>query len=204
MKKILIGGIGSILLGDDGVGPYAILRLEANYCFDETVTVVDLGTPGLDSVAHLSDNGAEPGTITLYRREHILCCGPAPACMDPHSPVLSESLLIADFAGEGASEVLLIGITGQSYEAGTRLSAAARIAAARFVEAVLAELDRLGADYSSQVTPDTVPAWWEPIKEQRSPAVYTEQQNSSTATCNSAAIRRSAQSGSASGLPVPP
>src|SRR5215471_15748369 len=82
VKKVLIGGIGSVLLGDDGVGPYVVRLLEANYCFDESVTVVDLGTPGLDLVAHLSGvdavvlvdsvkNDAAPGSITLYRREDI-------------------------------------------------------------------------------------------------------------------------------------
>lgn len=176
MKKIVIGGIGSVLLGDDGVGPHVIRLLEANYCFDESVSVVDLGTPGLDLVAHLSgidavilidsvDNGADPGTITLYRREDILRAGPAPVRMDPHSPALSESLLIADFTGEGAKEVLLIGVTGQQYDAGTRLSAWAREGADRAVDAVLAELDRLGAHYSHREATGNLAAWWEPLEE---------------------------------------
>jgi hydrogenase maturation protease len=171
VKKILIGGIGSVLLGDDGVGPYVIRLLEAKYSFDESVALVDLGTPGLDLVAHLSgvdavilvdsvDNGALPGTITLYRRDDILK-GCAAVRMDPHSPALSESLLIADFAGEGAKEVLLIGITGQHYEPGTRLSAAIRGSVSHAAEAVLMELDRLGMQYSNRHTPDTSAPWWE-------------------------------------------
>ncbi len=70
-------------LGDDGVGPYVAGMLEAGYRFDESVTVADLGTPGLDLVAHLSgiyaiilidsvSNGAAPGTVTLYRKEDIM------------------------------------------------------------------------------------------------------------------------------------
>ena len=172
MSKILIGGIGSVLLGDDGIGPYVVRQLEATYSFDESVTVLDLGTPGLDLVAHLSgvdavilidsvDNGAAPGTITLYRRQDIVRCGPAPVRMDPHSPALSESLLIADFTGEGASEVLLIAVTGQQYEAGARLSATVREGATCAMKAVLAELDRLGADYACRATPGGSPAWWE-------------------------------------------
>ena len=76
-KKITIGGIGSVLLGDDGVGPYVAGMLETGYRFEDCVTVADLGTPGLDLVAHLSGinvlilvdsvkNGAAPGTVTLY------------------------------------------------------------------------------------------------------------------------------------------
>ena len=105
--------------------------------FDESVTVADLGTPGLDLVAHLSgidalilidsvSNNAPAGTVTLYRKEDILRHGPAPVRMDPHSPALSESLLIAELAGEGPQEILLIGITGEQYEVGTSLSEAAR------------------------------------------------------------------------------
>jgi len=174
VKKVLIGGIGSVLLGDDGVGPYVVRLLEANYCFDESVTVVDLGTPGLDLVAHLSGvdavvlvdsvkNDAAPGSITLYRREDILRARPAAARMDPHSPALSESLLIADFSGQRAEEVLLVGITGQQYEVGTSLSAAVQSAATRAVDVVLAELNRLGVHYATRAVPATTLAWWEPV-----------------------------------------
>src|SRR5579862_4654778 len=148
VKTITIGGIGSVLLGDDGVGPYVAGVLEAGYLFDENVTVADLGTPGLDLVAHLSgidalilidsvSNNASAGTVTLYRKEDILRHGPAPVRMDPHSPALSESLLIAELAGEGPQEILLIGITGEQYEVGTSLSEAARNAAAAAVVEVL-------------------------------------------------------------------
>lgn len=176
MKKILIGGIGSVLLGDDAVGPRVIRQLEANYSFDECVSIADLGTPGLDLVAHLSGvdavilidsvkNEATPGSVTLYSREDILRGGAVQVRMDPHSPALSESLLIADFAGEGAAEVLLIGITGQQYEVGARLSAAVQRGATQAVDAVLAELDRLGAHYSTRTAPSSSMAWWEPINE---------------------------------------
>jgi hypothetical protein len=67
--------------------------------------------------------------------------------MDPHSPVLSESLLIAEPAGEGPEEILL-GITADQYEVGARLSEAARQAAASAVAEVQAELDRLNISYS--------------------------------------------------------
>lgn len=174
-KRIVIGGIGSVLLGDDGVGPYVAGMLEAGYRFGKGVTVADLGTPGLDLVAHLSGvdavilidsvaNGAALGSVTLYRKEDILRNGPAPVRMDPHSPALSESLLIAELTGEGPREVLLIGITGEQYEAGAGLSEAARRGAAKAVEAVLAELSRLGASCwrSHKVT---YSAWWDPAAE---------------------------------------
>ena len=179
MRKIVIGGIGSVLLGDDGIGPYVTALLEARYRFEGNVTVVDLGTPGLDLVAHLSgidalilidsvSNRAAPGTVTLYRREDILRNGPAPVRMDPHSPALSESLLIAELAGEAPKDILLVGITGEQYEACSPLSDAAIGAAADAVNAVLVELDRLGASYSKNLVADNVVAWWSPIEESSS------------------------------------
>jgi hydrogenase maturation protease len=172
-RKVTIGGIGSVLLGDDGVGPYIIGMLESGYRFDDCVTIADLGTPGLDLVAHLSGidvlilvdsvaNQAEPGTTTLYRRGDIMRHGPAPVRMDPHSPALSESLLIAELAGEGPKEILLIGITGEQYEVGTELSDPVRRASTHAIKEVLAELDRLNISYSNLRT-DPFTAWWKPI-----------------------------------------
>ena len=174
MRKIVIGGIGSVLLGDDGIGPYVATLLETHYRFDSSVTVVDLGTPGLDLVAHLSGidamilidsvaNGAEPGSVTLYRREDILRNGPAPVRMDPHSPALSESILIADLTGQGPQDVLLVGITGEQYEACSSLSESVRKAVAPAVNAVLEELDRLDVSYSKPDAIADLVSWWEPL-----------------------------------------
>lgn len=161
-----------MLLGDDGVGPYVVHVLEKSFRFDDCVTLVDLGTPGLDLVAHLSgvdalilidsvENGSAPGTVTLYRREEILRHGPAPVRMDPHAPALSESLLIAEIAGESPQEVLLIGITGEHYETSTFLSGSVRDAVGRAVLDVLLELDRLGVGYQTIDTACDCVAWWE-------------------------------------------
>ena len=48
VRKTLIGGIGNVLLGDDGVGPYVVKILESMYDFEESVEIIDLGTPALD------------------------------------------------------------------------------------------------------------------------------------------------------------
>ena len=160
------------MLGDDGIGPCVAGMLEAGYRFDDNVTVVDLGTPGLDLVAHLSGidalilvdavaNGAQPGTVTLYRKDDILRHGPSPVRMDPHSPALSESLMIADFSGQGPREVLLIGVTGEQYEAVSSLSESALRGIQAAVKEVLNELDRMGVPYS-KIDGDAFSVWWNP------------------------------------------
>jgi len=133
MKRILIAGIGNVLLGDDGVGPYVVRWLDSAYSFGEGVEVEDLGTPALDFIDHIAgldalividsvDNGRDPGTITLYRRPDLLRNAPS-VRMDTHSPAITESLLAADiFFGMPPREVLLVGISAGSYTAGCQLS----------------------------------------------------------------------------------
>ena len=58
MKKVLIGGIGNVLLGDDGVGPYVARLLDARYEFEDSVEILDLGTPALDLIDQLSSHDA--------------------------------------------------------------------------------------------------------------------------------------------------
>jgi hydrogenase maturation protease len=109
VKSIIIAGVGNVLLGDDGVGPYVAALLKARYQFGEEVQIEDLGTPALDLIDYISgrdvfilidsvQNGEAAGTVTLYSREDILR-HPAGMRMDPHSPALGESLLTAELMG---------------------------------------------------------------------------------------------------------
>jgi hydrogenase maturation protease len=58
IRRIGILGIGNVLMGDDGVGPYTIKLLEARYEFPEQVELQDLGTPGLGITAAFSEYDA--------------------------------------------------------------------------------------------------------------------------------------------------
>jgi len=170
MKRVLIAGIGNILLGDDGIGPYVVRWLDAVYSFDEGVVVEDLGTPALDFIDHIAgldalivvdsvENGQCPGSITLYRKPDIMRNAPA-VRMDTHSPAITESLLAADvFFGMPPREVLLVGISAGSYSAGCELGEAVKNAVGTAARAVLTELDRLAVSYhkKSDASPS---AWW--------------------------------------------
>ena len=169
-SKVAIIGIGNILLGDDGVGPYVVRTLEASYEFDPNVQVLDVGTPALDFIDNLVgmdavilvdsvENDEPAGTITLYRKEDILRHGIS-VRMDPHSPALGESLLTADLMGICPKELLLVGITGRTYDAGCELSAEVRETVDLAIDVVRAELRRLEVPYfptRKQAQPDI---WW--------------------------------------------
>jgi len=170
VKSALIGGIGNVLLGDDGVGPYVLKVLESQYTFGDNVKLVDLGTPaldlthqivGLDAVILVDSVASDepPGTIALYRKEDIVREIPAER-LDPHSPALSECLLTAEMLGTSPRNVLLVGIVGASFEPGLPLTPAVRDSVDRAIEALLSEFDRLGFNYQKRSLPEEPHIWW--------------------------------------------
>lgn len=167
---VLIGGIGNVLLGDDQVGPYIVHLLESQYRLGESVEIADLGTPALDLTHRIVGldavilvdcvDSAEhpPGTVLLYRKADVLRIEPAQR-LDPHSPALSECLMTADMLGASPRELLLVGIAGECFDPGRPLSQSVQQGARNAIEAVLAELERLGVDYEQRETVEP-PVWW--------------------------------------------
>ena len=170
MKNVLIGGIGNVLLADDGIGPYVARLLAARYTFPDGVEIIDLGTPALDLIDQLSgrdavilidsvDAGAEPGTVLTYRKVDIMRHHPA-VRMDPHSPALVDALLSAELFGVAPDDVLLVGVNPGSLEPGCNLSKPVQASLDLVASSVLVELDRLGVEYHPQENPAAVEIWW--------------------------------------------
>jgi hydrogenase maturation protease len=170
LKRVLIAGIGNVLLGDDGLGPYVLHQLEAAYTFEEGVKLEDLGTPALDFIDHLAGldalivvdsvaNERAAGTITLYRREDLFR-HKSSIRMDTHSPAITECLAAAEiFFGASPEEILLIGVSAETYAAGCTLSEAVQGAVEPAMQAVLAELCRLGVTYRKRAKVNSR-VWW--------------------------------------------
>jgi hydrogenase maturation protease len=170
MKRVLIAGIGNVLLGDDGVGPYVLHQLETGYKFEEGVNLEDLGTPALDFIDHIAgldalivvdsvENGKTSGSITPYRKPDLLRHKTS-VRMDTHSPAITECLAAAEiFFGASPAEILLIGVSAETYAAGCTLSVEVKAAVEPAAQAVLAELDRLGVTYWKKANVDSR-AWW--------------------------------------------
>ena len=171
MKPVLIGGIGNVLLGDDGVGPHVVRLLESRYEFGNDVEIADLGTPALDLLHRIAGRNAvifvdcvtsaneAPGSVVLYRKEDILRIEPTPR-LDPHSPALSECLLTAEMLGTSPKNVLLVGVVGQSMEPGCELSAAVREAVQPAIDAIVLELKFLGCNVEEKVIASDSGVWW--------------------------------------------
>jgi hydrogenase maturation protease len=173
VKKVLIAGIGNVLLGDDGVGPFAIKVLEAEYDFQENVELADLGTPGLDLQLYLSgadavilvdsaELGGEAGAIRLFRKQDILRIPPRTR-IDPHSPALRESISLAELIGATPGELLMIGVQGSRFEPGSTLSSSVRQRIPYVIDAVRKELYALGVRCEPKVNAGVPDTWWDSI-----------------------------------------
>jgi hydrogenase maturation protease len=170
-RRIGVLGIGNVLMGDDGVGPYAVRLLEARYEFPEKVELQDLGTPGLGITAVFSDYDAiilidalnakkKAGEVATYRKEQLVQV-PLKPRISPHDPALVEALLFSEISGKCPLEVLLVGVVPQECELGCAMSDAAHLGMEAAICVVLIELERLGAKVKLKARPDEPAIWWE-------------------------------------------
>lgn len=174
MKTILIGGMGNVLLGDDGLGAYVVHLLESQYQFADVVELADLGTPALDLTHRIAGREAvilidcvassqhRAGTILLYDKPGLLAAIPGQR-LDPHSPALSECLLMAEMLGASPENVLLVGSVGESFEPGCGLSGEVRQSLDKVVGAVLGELTRLRIPFTRKAAATEPGIWWQDV-----------------------------------------
>lgn len=170
IPRILVAGIGNILLEDDGFGPQAIARLEAEYEFGAEVELLDLGTPTLDFVDYLVGRdvvvlldalscGGDPGEILTFDGKQLR--GQLPGMrLSAHQPCLFETLYTAENAGIELKEILLVGVVGHSFEVGTQLGPYVTAAIPAALELVAEILKRHGVDVCRREQPLTHGAWW--------------------------------------------
>ncbi len=174
MTRVTIAGIGNVLMGDDGIGPYVARVLEAQYDFDGA-QVADLGTPVLDFPDHLDgsevvliidavENKKAPGSITVYTKADMVRNG-VPVRTDPHSPALSEMMLRAEFTGIGPKDAVLVGITVKACNYYTPISEEVRGAVPAAIEEVLHQAEKLGVRCSEKPHPGSPAIWWDTASE---------------------------------------
>lgn len=151
--RVLVLGLGNVLLRDEGVGVRVIEALAQRYRMPEGVDIVDGGTSGmelLDNVAgceHLLicdavRADAPPGSLIELRD------GQLPALFrnrfSPHQLGVADLLATLTLTGEMPASVTLIGIVPADMALGLELSPAIVQAADRAVECLVAKLRALG------------------------------------------------------------
>jgi hydrogenase maturation protease len=182
LATTFILGLGNVLMGDDGFGPYVARMFAEQYELGTDAEVIDLGTPGLDLTPWLADAhhivivdtvraSEPPGTLRVYEKGDIVRHAPV-ARVGPHDPGLKETLLTLEFAGRAPETVTLVGVVPARVAMGTTLSDPVATAVPAAMTAILARLEQLGEPVRRR--PSGRPAcgaaapWWrdgEPIEE---------------------------------------
>jgi hydrogenase maturation protease len=171
IPRILIAGIGNILLQDDGLGPQAVARLQSEYEFGDQVEVLDIGTPTLDFVDYLRERdvlvlidalsgGGEPGEILTFDKERLKDFLPNMR-LSAHQPCLQETLHAAEMSGIDLKEVLLVGVVGYSFDVGTELGPYVSKALPEALELVADFVKRHGVAVEKRAVPLPMRGWWE-------------------------------------------
>jgi hydrogenase maturation protease len=170
MPTTYVLGLGNVLMGDDGFGPAVVQAFEAEYVVGPQVSVVDIGTPGLDLTPWLADvdrviivdtvkSDLPPGTLRVFDKAGVLRRPPS-VRIGPHDPGVKEALQMLDFAGRAPREVALIGVVPERTEMAVQLSPAVRAALPLAVDAIAGLLVRFGERPLRRAHPLAAPSWY--------------------------------------------
>jgi hydrogenase maturation protease len=169
-ESILVAGLGNVLMGDDGAGPWVIKQLEAGFDFPPNVTIMDLGTPGPNITSFVSGydfivfidtvhGDGPPGTILAFGRDDLFNATPQ-ARIGPHDPGIHEALWSLELAGSAPRKLALVGIIPEQCALGAPLSPIIRDAIPALVDAVLAHLHDAGVHYTPRNSGTESELWW--------------------------------------------
>ena len=170
MPRVLVAGVGNVLLQDDGFGPHLLARLQSEYEVGDNAELLDLGTPGLDFIDYLEgcdvliivdalSSGGRPGDILTFDRERLDDCMPNMR-LSAHQPCLQETLFMAETADVCPPEVVLVGVVGQSFEVDTSLSATVEKTMPSALEVIAELLSQHRVIVRRRERPLPCTSWW--------------------------------------------
>ena len=155
--KILVLGLGNLLLQDEGLGIRAVERLQAGFILPGTVETLDGGTLGLNLLPYLKearsllildaiDAGQVPGKLIRLEGDKI----PAALSlkMSMHQVGLHDLLAAGSFADMLPERIVLLGIQPHSVDWGLGLTPPVNAALDPLVYAAAAELRAWGIPLS--------------------------------------------------------
>ncbi|PMP68235.1 MAG: HyaD/HybD family hydrogenase maturation endopeptidase [Thermodesulfobacterium geofontis] len=161
--KIVVLGIGNVLLSDEGVGVKVVQDLESQYVFPENVELVDGGVgsfsllPYIESAKKLLvidaiSGGKPPGTIYKFKDEEI----PYQVIekLSTHELNFSDILNLAKLRGKYPEELVIIGIEPQSLELKVGLTDTVKQNYKKLLNEVLDQLKEWGIEVSLKQTKD--------------------------------------------------
>ncbi len=154
--KILVLGIGNLVMSDDGVGVKVVQRLQREHHFPPCVEIMDGGTLGLDLLPRLEgierliivdavETGEKPGTCVRLAGEELPIA--LETKLSPHQMGLKDLLAVAELMGHSPREMVLIGVQPGSIEMDTELTADVEATVDILISNILNELRLWGIEH---------------------------------------------------------
>jgi len=156
--RIVVLGVGNILLSDEGIGVRAVEKLQLDFDLPPEVVVIDGGTTGMEMLEDLSKadhiiiidavrSGKAPASIIRLVGEQVPVFFRTK--LSPHQIGLSDVLATLELIGEQPGGVTVIGIEPVSLETGMALTQQVDALLPEIVHLVVTELCQLGVDVKS-------------------------------------------------------
>jgi hydrogenase maturation protease len=152
--RVVVLGVGNILMSDEGVGVHAITALERHYDLPPEIELIDGGTSGMDCLDRIAEAdllliadcmrrpGAEPGTIFRLADDEINAW--FKTRISPHQVGLADVLAACCFHGISPKKVVLVGVQPVSFETCMELTPQIAAILPQVIDTLLAELAEFG------------------------------------------------------------
>lgn len=159
-KKILVLGVGNILLRDEAIGVRVVESLQETYTFSPNVDLMDGGTLGLSLldpicrsdyliVVDAVQNGGEPGTLYRLPAEELNKRMKFKNSL--HQLDLVETLVYSEMMGK-RPEAVIIGVEPADISPwGTEMTEIVQSRMPEMCSRVLGEIESAGGAYTSKI-----------------------------------------------------
>jgi hydrogenase maturation protease len=146
-------GLGSPLMGDDGLGLAALQLLQERWTFDPPLQLIDGGTWGMNLLHHIEDadrvllvdaiNAERPaGTVIELERAELPKFFALK--LSPHQIDMKEVLAVAELRGTLPDATVAIGIQPDRVELSTELSPVVRDSVESLIAHIIQRLEQWG------------------------------------------------------------
>lgn len=153
MEKIIVLGIGNILLTDEGFGVRVVEELIRRYCFPENVEIIDGGTMGYDLLRFLSGAtkliiidaikaNSKPGTVYCFKDDEVKKYYRQKVSM--HQLGIQEVLTMLEIIEKPIAETFVFGIEPASLDMSAELSPIAAALVTEVLDKVAFQLNDWG------------------------------------------------------------
>ncbi|MGE5478759.1 MAG: HyaD/HybD family hydrogenase maturation endopeptidase [Bacteroidales bacterium] len=152
--RVVVLGVGNILMSDEGVGVHAVEALANQYAIPDEVEIIDGGTSGMDCLDRIAEadllliadcmrsKDKAPGTITRLADDEINAW--FNTRISPHQVGLSDVLAACSFHGISPKKVVLVGVQPASFDTSMELTPAIAAVLPQVVERLVAEVGAMG------------------------------------------------------------